>query len=84
MRQPNHREVSEANKPLVRGQRSAAPTKGTAQPALPGRWCRPLEGEAAKPLRECSIFRVAQGTAKRHGRGSLFFGYFFFGFAEKK
>ena len=26
------------------GKRSAAPTRDTAEPALPGRWCRPLEG----------------------------------------
>ena len=26
------------------GKRSAARTRDTAEPALPGRWCRPLEG----------------------------------------
>ena len=50
---------------------------------MPGRWCRPLEGEAAKPLRGCSIFRVAQGTAKRHGRGSPFLWLLSFGEAKE-
>ena len=77
------REVSAANKPFGRGPRSAAPTRDTAEPALPGRWCRPLEGEAAKPLRGCSIFRVAQGTAKRHGRGSPFLWLLSFGEAKE-
>ena len=46
MRQPNPREVSEANEQPGRGKRSAAPTRDTAEPAPPGRWCRPLEGLA--------------------------------------
>ena len=42
--------VAHSEMPLS-GKRSAAPTRDTAEPALPGRWCRPLEG--VQTTRQC-------------------------------
>ena len=95
MRQPQPREVSAANEPLVRGKRSAAPTRDTAETGFAGPLVSSPVGESGEAdsggcsvLGEASLqvprtLRVAQGTAKRHGRGSLFFGYFFLALLKK-
>ena len=54
--------VAHSEMPLS-GKRSAAPTRGTAEPAPPGRWCRPLEG--VQTTRQC-VWAWAHSVAVAH------------------
>ena len=96
MRQPNPREVSEANEQPGRGKRSAAPYQGHRGTGFAGPLVSSPVGESGEADsggysflgEEFASAPNAASSARHRVSGTdvarLFFGYFFFGFAEKK